>query len=308
MDDYYSLLGIDKDASVDDIRGAYRTRKDGLDTASDAGKADAAKLNKAWNVLSDPYQRGRYDEKRALAEAGGDDGLDDSDDTPSTNGSGAKSTGAKGMRASAKQSRQERAASVRAARAAKMKAPTIALPPGTSWPKPKQRVIAMVIDLFVLLVLFMSSQLLTLNLEKSQHRSVYDARQELVNHKIPDAQKQTNADQKLLNTANSAKNTADTKTFTDKVAADKRAEDALNKTLSSYDSTLSGIVQETTIGFFLIGFLYLVLPSALTGRTLGKKLQKLRAVREDGSRLGIQAIVRSDRCGRGVVRRHDVDA
>ena len=59
MDDYYSLLGIDADASVDDIRGAYRVRKDGLDTASDAGKADAAKLNKAWNVLSDPYQRGR---------------------------------------------------------------------------------------------------------------------------------------------------------------------------------------------------------------------------------------------------------
>ena len=65
MDDYYSLLGIDADASVDDIRGAYRERKDGLDTASDAGRADAAKLNKAWNVLSDPYQRGRYDEQRA---------------------------------------------------------------------------------------------------------------------------------------------------------------------------------------------------------------------------------------------------
>ena len=27
-------------------------------------KADAAALNKAWNVLSDPYQRGRYDEQR----------------------------------------------------------------------------------------------------------------------------------------------------------------------------------------------------------------------------------------------------
>ena len=61
MDDYYSLLGIDADASVDDIRGAYRVRKDGIDTASDVGRADAAKLNKAWNVLSDPYQRGRYD-------------------------------------------------------------------------------------------------------------------------------------------------------------------------------------------------------------------------------------------------------
>ena len=44
MDDYYSLLGVDAGASVDDIRGAYRVRKDGLDTASDSGKADAAKV------------------------------------------------------------------------------------------------------------------------------------------------------------------------------------------------------------------------------------------------------------------------
>src|SRR6266404_4093081 len=88
MDDYYSLLGIDADASVDDIRGAYRVRKDGLDTASDAGKADAAKLNKAWNVLSDPYQRGRYDEQRSTAEAQGTLGVDD-DDTSSSNGSAA---------------------------------------------------------------------------------------------------------------------------------------------------------------------------------------------------------------------------
>jgi DnaJ-class molecular chaperone len=79
MDDYYSLLGIDADASVDDIRGAYRVRKDGLDTASDSGRADAAKLNKAWNVLSDPYQRGRYDEQRSLAVEEGTLGADDGD-------------------------------------------------------------------------------------------------------------------------------------------------------------------------------------------------------------------------------------
>ena len=80
MDDYYSLLGVDADATVDDIRGAYRERKDGLDTASDAGKADAAKLNKAWNVLSDPYQRGRYDEQRACGRGRGELGVDDDAD------------------------------------------------------------------------------------------------------------------------------------------------------------------------------------------------------------------------------------
>ena len=66
MDDYYDLLGVDADAPTDDIRAAYREQKAALDDSTDGdAKADAAKLNKAWNVLSDPYQRGRYDEQRA---------------------------------------------------------------------------------------------------------------------------------------------------------------------------------------------------------------------------------------------------
>src|SRR5665213_2031495 len=109
MDDFYSLLGIDADASVEDIRGAYRTRKEGLDTASEAGRNDAIKLNKAWNVLSDPYQRGRYDEQRELA---GDDfgNDDDTSSTPATNGRSTpvKRSPAKGMMGQAKNSRLDR--------------------------------------------------------------------------------------------------------------------------------------------------------------------------------------------------------
>jgi curved DNA-binding protein CbpA len=287
MDDYYSLLGIDADATVDDIRGAYRVRKDGLDTGSEAGRADAVKLNKAWNVLSDPYQRGRYDEQRTTAAEEGTLDADADEAAPSANGSGTK-----GLRASAKNSRQERQRSVREARAARMKKPTITLPAGTAFPTPRRRIVAMVIDLGVLILLFSASQMLMLSLEKSQHRTAYDARQELVNHKIPDAQKQTSADNKQLDAATKANNASDIKTYKDKVAADKATESDLNKQLDSLDSTMSDVVQETTIGFFVIGFLYLVLPSALTGRTLGKRLQKIRVVREDGSRLGLQAVVR----------------
>ena len=61
MDDYYELLGVDPDAATEDIRIAYRERKAEVDSNTDAGKDEAARLNKAWNVLSDPYQRGRYD-------------------------------------------------------------------------------------------------------------------------------------------------------------------------------------------------------------------------------------------------------
>ena len=57
MDDYYELLGVDEDTPVDDIRSTYRDKKAAVDTsANDEAKSDVAKLNKAWNVLSDPYQ------------------------------------------------------------------------------------------------------------------------------------------------------------------------------------------------------------------------------------------------------------
>jgi hypothetical protein len=39
-------------------------------------------------------------------------------------------------------------------------------------------------------------------------------------------------------------------------------------------------------GFVLVALAYLVVPSALTGQTLGKRLQKVRALRADGSPLG----------------------
>ncbi len=59
MSDYYELLGIDPGADKDTIKSAYRDRLE------DASQGERAKLNKAWNVLSDPVQRERYDGARA---------------------------------------------------------------------------------------------------------------------------------------------------------------------------------------------------------------------------------------------------
>ena len=59
MSDYYDLLGVDAGADKDAIKAAYRNQLDG------ASQAERAKLNKAWNVLSDPVQRERYDDARA---------------------------------------------------------------------------------------------------------------------------------------------------------------------------------------------------------------------------------------------------
>ena len=285
MDDYYSLLGIDAEASVDDIRGAYRVRKDGLDTASDAGKADAAKLNKAWNVLSDPYQRGRYDQQRAVAAESGALGADEDDTTPSTNGSGSQ-----GLRASARNSRQARQQSVREARQARMKTPTIALPAGTKFPAPKDRIIAMVIDLLVLIVLVSGSQVAAQVVSKSQKPAIV--------RQVDDLNAKISADNKLKSDADKRVSADKKANNTSAQATDQKASDDLKTQITSLTKQRDDAAAKLNPYFiggvaiaFLLGFLYLAVPSALTGRTLGKRLRHLKALREDGSPLGWRGAV-----------------
>jgi uncharacterized RDD family membrane protein YckC len=75
---HYELLGVEPGASKDDIRAAYRERLEELrgkaekgrsEQARDGARAETARLNAAWQVLSDPFQRQRYD--AALEDASG---------------------------------------------------------------------------------------------------------------------------------------------------------------------------------------------------------------------------------------------
>ena len=77
---HYELLGVEPDASKEDIRAAYRDRIEELrgkaekgrsDQAREGARAETARLNAAWQVLSDPFQRQRYD--AGLADASGAD-------------------------------------------------------------------------------------------------------------------------------------------------------------------------------------------------------------------------------------------
>jgi uncharacterized RDD family membrane protein YckC/DnaJ-domain-containing protein 1 len=67
---HYELLGVEPDASKEEIRSAYRERLDALrdqvekgrsDEARNGARDETAQLNAAWQVLSDPFQRQRYD-------------------------------------------------------------------------------------------------------------------------------------------------------------------------------------------------------------------------------------------------------
>jgi uncharacterized RDD family membrane protein YckC len=288
MDDYYGLLGVDTDATVDDIRGAYRERKGDIDTTSAAGRASAAQLNKAWNVLSDPYQRGRYDEQRSVAVEEGTLDDDDTDIVVTTNGTGRKTS----TSTTTGTDRKARAQAAREARVAAQRTPTITLPEGVHWPRQKQRVIAMAIDLALLLVVFVGSQLLMVSVEKSSHRAAYDARQELNNHTIPDAKKQTSSDNTALSNAKKENgNQVDITKLTNAVTADKDHETALTKKVDALDKTLAPTEQAFMIGFLVIALLYLIVPSALTGRTLGKRITHIKVIRENGAKLGFSAAI-----------------
>ena len=95
MTDHYDLMGVEPGASKDEIRDAYRNRLEDLkvqaengrsDKIRDAARAETRELNKAWQVLSDPFQRQRYD---ASLEAGAVDGDDDVIDVEEASSNGA---------------------------------------------------------------------------------------------------------------------------------------------------------------------------------------------------------------------------
>src|SRR5918997_6085666 len=67
--DYYKELGVDRKASQDDIKKAYRklARKYHPDTNKEAGAEDRFKrISEAYDTLSDPDKRKRYDRGGSL--------------------------------------------------------------------------------------------------------------------------------------------------------------------------------------------------------------------------------------------------
>lgn len=316
MDDYYGLLGVQADAETEEIRTAYREKKAAFDAAGD--KEQVARLNRAWNVLSDPYQRGRYDEQRAQAALDG---------TLDRDGAAVPPPAPAPRRRGLFQPPDRTAPPPR---------PTVELPPGTTWPQPRRRLIAMIIDLAVLFVLFVGTFFFAMpaildatspdevdlterladeiaeldDLEQARD----DARDERrdAEQAVEDAREadgDVGAAERSLEDARAAEEDA-------RAALAAREEDAgalldecdaggydtqvdsgddegaptvrerLEECYLDVNSGLFGTRLAIIEGFFVLGLAYLAVPSALTGQTLGKALMKVRVVRQDGSPLG----------------------
>lgn len=279
-DDLYQVIGVEPGASTEEIRERYRTRRSELEAKStDDARDEQARLNRAWNVLSDPYQRGRYDAQREAGadRVGGDDVevLDDEEPVVAPRPRGGlfqrppRAGGNDGGRAA----RPPRGAPI----------PVVEYEGGFHSPENRKRVIAMVIDLFVLLVFFVVAQLILQSVIKDKYPDQVD-RINVINDclKVLDDSKPVKADVerdcKGLGVT-TAMLDGSSKANDDKVKALKDDVVEIQKDFTGTYYTVLG-------GFVAVSVIYLVVPSALTGQTLGKRSQKIRALRDNGAPLG----------------------
>jgi len=261
-DDYYSLIGVDADANRDEIRDAYRARRAELGD-DDHGRATAARLNRAWIILSDPQQRAKYDDQLSAAREGGDEIIvPEVIDNASTNGSGNRA---------------------RTARTNKPRRQRVEMPDelnGVPLASVRDRTTALVIDGFIcFLLLFMGTQLMFYVLASQQKPAVVD--------KIDVLKKQRDADQKVVDDAQKARDAIKDKSSADYKAADEKLT-AVKKTLKNDDDLLNtenGKLRSVQIEAVIIAgavtLAVFVIPTALTGRSPGKAIRKIKLVKDD---------------------------
>jgi hypothetical protein len=279
-DDFYALLGVDSDAPTGDIRSAYRDKKAALGDQGD--KTATARLNKAWNVLSDPYQRGRYDEQRMRA-AGGDgdgDGVESARTGPVT--ARDKTTVDAGPAAGAPAPLQ-----ITTRRAGEMPPPTISA---------RRRrcaaalaIIAMVIDVFVMIVLLFGVRPWSAT---GWSRWYPQNAATAITDDPPGKAKARSTRSRTRLTRATTQPTKPRRTRPQRciTAQDRRCRQEAFDDKNDEIARLSKKVAPAGIvvleGIMLACLAYLVVPSALIGQTLGKRIQKLRVIHLDGSPLG----------------------
>lgn len=282
--DLYALLGVDPDASKDAIRDAYRTRLDALNDADigdkvtdeqrAANRAERARLNDAWNVLSDPSQRARYDERRAAGDASAEVPEIVFDAPPSAAGQAERVVGGGPL---AQRSRRR----------------VIPLSAGTTLADTRPRLLGMVFDLTVVIFLVFVCQLGSRPIIESRYSAetarVEAARAERTDasEALSEAQDARSAAERDLAKAKGTEAKAQAQEELDAAEAAERAatkaDEQAAKRLEKAQAALQGPGTMVLVASALVALLYLVPSTAITGRTLGMRLRGTKVVRIDGS-------------------------
>ncbi|MGQ0803930.1 MAG: RDD family protein [Actinomycetota bacterium] len=302
---HYDVIGVDPDASKEDIRAAYRDRLEELAEdvgTSDDARAETARLNGAWQVLSDPFQRERYDDSVGIdTDAAG--AADDEEDDDDEDGDG--DTGRAPARRQRPARDRARGRDTAAPRVSLFSAEPLDPPPtwpaGFRPPPPRARVIAMVIDLAVLFVLVLGVQTAGARIIDSTYKEetdridvlddridALDERKDRAEDRADDARDDAKRARRQGDVAAEEEARARAAAADDEAdAADRDAERAQEE-LDDLEGKLVPAQLALTGAILVLALLYLVPSSVMTGRTLGKQLLGIRVINVDGTRLGVR--------------------
>ncbi len=280
MANLYEVLGVSQDASKEEIRSAYRSR-----TATASG-SDRVLMNRAWNVLSDGYQRENYDQ--SLADGTAEDVIAPDLPAPRT-ASGSRSAAPAGDKRSARLEQRQRAMEARA-EAMKKRFPPLPLPDGMQPAAPKPRFMALAIDAALLMLLLIGAvyaltstatpltaaeQSKVENLECVQH--VANAEIAYLDDKKPSKSETLDKQckEQLAAIDSEALKAMEAKPAkAAKKAAEKRNDDAaesIKKLQPKMNTTQIAIV----IGATVASLALFVIPALGTGQTIGKRIKKV---------------------------------
>ena len=319
----YEVLGVAPGASKDEIRDAYRreltTAQSQVTNAETAKKPDAsviaaareeeASVRAAWQILSDPVQRARYDERIGVEGAPeGDDDVDDVDDDEDVVAASTAVARRGGREQTPREARAEARAKAMANRPPGLFStdhpPTPAgWPPGYNAPPPRARLLALLVDIVVLaLIVVLQTTLGGLLIEQAYPKeskkldNVTECLDQLETAKDDLGAKAATRSASIdkANTECAQFQSVDGKKVygapLSTEATDKRLENQIDDKTGNVEDVQTDLrndilpgqlgVSLLTIAFALI---YLVPSSVRTGRTLGKKLLQLRLVNIDGS-------------------------
>ena len=311
---YYEELGVEPSATRDEIRDAHRERVADLEAAREkkgvtdaqlqANREAVARVRAAWNVLSDPFQRQRYDAKLD-APPGDDVELVDDDDAGPRPGTEPQLTGWRKLLAppppknagAGNGNGKSSAPAPRTRNGRPRPEPTLVLPAGMQIAEPRVRGMALLFDVAVLIVIFFGVSLVLPGLLQSDYKDIQDQITKV--NDLHDARSSLDDAQKSVQDAKSASDKksaqSDLKSAQkDYASAKKDAQkqgvkntDGTTKQLQKQSDALTDKIRTTgyiTSGVTLVlGLAYLVPITVRKGYTLGMRGRHLRVVRIDGS-------------------------